>query len=449
MSTGEQGERERLTLLPPRFRRLRLDERREAVAQAFGRDDAEWDATYCSSAVAELSDVMVEAAVGSIPVPLGIATGFAIDGEEHVIPMATEEPSVIAACSLAGRLVSLSGGFSSWATEPVMTAHVYLEGVSSAAEARIKGMEAEVSSELESCMRRMRDRGGGFRGMEVVRLPETGLVRVELRVDVRDAMGANLLNTAAERARGLFEITSGGKALMCILSNTAQHRRAGARFSFGVGNLAAVTPAGMAAEELARRIALASELAQEDPERAVTHNKGIMNGISALALATGNDTRAVEAAAHAWACRSGRCRGLSRFTLSPGPSGPELTGEMELPLALGSLGGSVGFHPATAFALRLLRHPSAARLARIAAACGLAQNLAAVLALVGEGIQKGHMRLHAARAAYRAGARGEEIARVATNLAASLAERGSLPDDHARNILDGLRAGKASERRGQ
>jgi hydroxymethylglutaryl-CoA reductase len=204
---------------------------------------------------------------------------------------------------------------------------------------------------------------------------------------------------------------------MCILSNACRDRRAGARFSLPLSRLAALGSGGIGAEEVARRIVLASEIAFQDEERAITHNKGIMNGISAVTLATMNDTRAVEAAAHAWAARSGSYRPLSRFVLAE--SGQALEGEIELPLALGSLGGAVGFHPASRLSLRILGHPDARRLSRIAAALGLAQNFAAVLALVTGGIQRGHMRYHAARLAYQAGARGGEVRRVAEELSKS------------------------------
>jgi len=245
---------------------------------------------------------------------------------------------------------------------------------------------------------------------------------VSLKVDVRDAMGANALNTAAESLRPELERLCGGEAVMCILSNAARDRLAGARFTLPVSRLSALGPEGMGGEEVARRIVLASRIAEEEPERAITHNKGIMNGISAVVLATLNDTRAVEAAAHSWAARSGRYRPLSRYWFleaSEAPeSGPALEGEIELPLAVGSLGGAVGFHPASRLALRVLGLPDARRLARIMAAVGLAQNFAAVLALVTGGIQRGHMKLHAARLAYQVGARGEEVRRVADALAA-------------------------------
>jgi hydroxymethylglutaryl-CoA reductase len=254
--------------------------------------------------------------------------------------------------------------------------------------------------------------------VEVTRLPETGLVRVDLLIDVRDAMGANILDTAAEHLRPLLEELTGGKVLMGILSNAARERRAGARFALPVEKLQVVHAgygeAEAAPPEAARRIVLAAELAREDPSRAVTHNKGIMNGISSLALATMNDTRAIEAAAHAWAARDGHYRGLSSYCFD----GKILEGSMEMPLAFASVGGGVGFHPASRLALAVLGNPGGSRLARIAAALGLAQNFAALLALVTGGIQRGHMKHHAARLAYQAGARGTEVRRVAERLAA-------------------------------
>ena len=270
----------------------------------------------------------------------------------------------------------------------------------------------------------------------MVRLPQTGLVRVDLRIDVRDAMGANILNTAAEHARPLLEQASGGRALMCILGNAAEERRAGARFALPLEALPPqARPGGgvFSRRELARRIAAAGELAREDPQRAVTHNKGIMNGITSLALATMNDARAVEAAAHAWAARDGRYRSLSAYRFD----GERLEGELELPLPFAAVGGAVGFHPASRLALKVLGRPDARRLARIAAAVGLAQNFAALLALVGGGIQRGHMRYHAVRLAYQAGARGPEIRRLAERLA----ERGVYSRSDAARELQRLREG--------
>jgi hydroxymethylglutaryl-CoA reductase len=347
-------------------------------------------------------------------VPLGIADGFLIDEREVAVPMAVEEPSVIAAASFAGRLVRRGGGFTTWASEPLMTAQVFLEGVSEEGEKRLAGLAQGVRARLAPELATLERRGGGFRGMRAERLPVTGAVRVDLLIDVRDSMGANRLNTAAEAVRPLLEEASGGRALMAVLTNASRDRLAGARYELPLQSLGgARLPTGMSAAEAGRRIAAASAIAREDPSRAVTHNKGIMNGISALALATMNDTRALEAAAHAWACRDGTCRGLSTHVVEGGV----LRGEIALPLALAAVGGSVDFHPAARACLRILGSPDAPGLARIAAAVGLAQNLAALLALVTGGIQQGHMRLSAARLAWRAGARGAEARRVADALA--------------------------------
>ncbi len=394
-------------------------------------DDEEWDGISASPALLALSDVMVENAVGCLPVPLGIAEGFLIDGEEIAIPLAVEEPSVVAAASFAARLVRHDGGFTTWAADPLMTAQVFLEGVSESGQKRLDGCGDRVRAALAPHLASLEKRGGGFRGARVSRLPATGTVRVEVTIDVRDSLGANRLNTAAELLRPLLEEVSGGRSLMAILSNEARDRIAGARFDVPVQRLAAGLPQGMDGAEAARRIAAASDIAQEDPSRAVTHNKGIMNGIASLALATMNDTRALEAAAHAWASRSGRTTGLSTYVVRDG----RLTGELSLPLALATVGGAVDFHPAARAALRILGAPDARRLARIAAALGLAQNLAALLALVTRGIQHGHMRSHAARLAWRAGARGAEVRRLAD----VLAREGCTDAAAARRLLARLR----------
>jgi hydroxymethylglutaryl-CoA reductase len=373
-------------ILPHNFRKLDLMARRAALESAYGEKGLELGAV--DGADARLAEAMVESALGSLPIPLGIAAGFLIDGRLYDIPMAVEEPSVIAAASFAARLIRIEGGFSTWASDPVMTAQVFLEGVAAGRESEIEAREGEIRAELDALLDSMRRRGGGYRGLELSRNEETGLLRADLRIDVRDAMGANVLNTAAERAAARLESLSGGRRLMCILTNDAGERRAGASFEIAVRRLAR---GGFSGEETARRIELASRLADGDPSRAVTQNKGVMNGISALALATGNDSRALEAGVHFWAARDGRYGTVSGFRRVD----DRLEGRIELPLAIASVGGSVGVHPATALALRILRRPGGQDLARIAAALGLAQNFAALFALVTEGIQSGHMRLHA------------------------------------------------------
>jgi hydroxymethylglutaryl-CoA reductase len=401
--------------LPPGFHKKTIHERRASLRAAFPMPEEEWESIAASRDASDIADVMVESAVGCVPLPLGIAEGFLIDGIEVAIPMAVEEPSVIAAASFGARLLRQDGGLTTWATEPVMSAQVFLEKVDAEGERRVRACEQRVREALAGTLASLERRGGGFRGIVVERLAGSGTLRVDIRIDVRDAMGANRLNTAAELARPTLEKESGGQALMAILTNAAEERRAGARFAVPVQRLAVRLPPGMDGAEAARRIVAAAAVAAEDPTRAVTHNKGIMNGISSLALATMNDTRAIEAAAHAWAARTGRYRSLSAFAVEGGV----LTGELELPLAFATVGGAVGFHPASRAALRVLGDPDARRLARIAAALGLAQNLAALLALVTHGIQSGHMRFHAARLAYDAGARGQEARQLAAAIAAA------------------------------
>jgi hydroxymethylglutaryl-CoA reductase len=352
--------------------------------------------------------------------------------------MATEEPSVIAAATYAARIIARGGGFHTRATEPVMTTQIFLEGAADGAERRLEAAEGRIRAYLEPSLASLAARGGGYRSILASRLPDTGLIRLDISIDVRDAMGANILNTAAEAVCPLVESISGGRRLMCILSNAAVDRRGGASFSLPFSVLAGVvgSPEDSAGAETARRIVLATTLADEDPSRATTHNKGIMNGISALALATFNDCRSIEAAAHAWAARKGRYRSLSKYSIE----GQALVGDLELPLSLGTVGGAAAFHPASRLALRILGDPGAQELSRIAAALGLAQNFAALLALVTGGIQRGHMRYHAPRIAYMAGARGEEIARVAL----VLTESKTFSLAAARSALESQRA-KVSE----
>jgi hydroxymethylglutaryl-CoA reductase len=413
------------------FHRHDLPGRRDLLKLRCAFESDEWDALSATPALLDISDVMVESAVGCLALPLGVAEGFLIDGEEVAVPMAVEEPSVIAAASFAARLVRGAGGFHTWASDPLMTAQVFLEEVSQEGESRLRGSASPVRTALAAPLASLERRGGGFRDVRVFRLPQTGAVRVDVIIDVRDSMGANRLNTSAELLRPLLEELSGGRVLMSILSNEARDRVAGARVDIPLEELEAGLPSGMNGEEAARRIAAASRIAQEDPSRAVTHNKGIMNGISSLALATMNDARAVEAAAHAWAARTGRYAGLSSWILADGA----LCGELELPLALATAGGAVDFHPAARASLRILGSPGAPRLSRIAAAVGLAQNLAALRALVTDGIQKGHMRAHAARLAWRAGARGGEVRR----LAGELAKTGTQDEPGARALLARMR----------
>ena len=413
------------------FRKRPIRDRTRTIAEEMGLSD-EQQAAIFNGETLDLADVMVESAFGTFPLPLGLVTDALVDGSRYTVPMATEEPSVIAAAGFACRTVGRSGGFTTEISDPIMTAQLLLENPAEDAEARLENRKTEVRAGLEPVLRSMEQRGGGFRGLETRRLPEgpggSRLLIVELHVDVRDAMGANVLNTAAETVRPIIAEISGGTALMGILTNAGRRRMVRSSFRVPTRHLAR---GGLDGDEVARRIELAAFFADQDENRAVTHNKGIMNGISAVTLATANDTRAVEAAAHAYAARSGRYRSLTRFYRED----KELIGVLELPLALGTVGGAVGFHPAAQAALRILGDPSAQELARLAASVGLGQNLAAMWALVSEGIQRGHMRLHARRVAWRAGARNSEI----ETLAGELQERGTYTEEDARRLLQARR----------
>lgn len=411
--------------LPSRFRKLALDDRRRAL-QELHPEIAPQDLGN-EPDLFELADVMVESAVGYLALPLGIATGFVIDGVSYDVPLATEEPSVVAACSYAAGIVGRAGGFTTVAGETVTSGTLYLEGVqaSDAERVDLERLEREAAPLLE----RMRERGGGWRGAATEWIDPPGVLRLSFALDVQDAMGANIVNSVAERLRAPLEEMSGGTVVMAILSNEAERRMTTASFELPVSRLAR---AGMDGRTVARRIVLAAEIAAADPSRAVTHNKGIMNGITALALATGNDSRALEAAVHAHAGSTGRYRPLSRFELREST----LRGEIALPVSLGTIGGAAGIHPASRAALRLLGNPGGSLLARIAAATGLAQNLAALFALVSEGIQDGHMRLHANRIAWSAGARGEERGA----LVAAMSEASDYSSTFAREKLRSLRA---------
>jgi len=329
----------------------------------------------------ELADTLVENAVGWMPIPLGVASGLLVNGVNYEVPLATEEPSVIAAVSYAASVAARTGGFTAGAAAPIMRAQVFLEHPGAEAAARLEASRTALEAEARTHLASMERRGGGLRGLSLAHLTDLDVLVVRLDVDVRDAMGANLLNTLAEAMTPSLEKALGGKKLLAILSNDASLRPAWAEVKLSVD------------PERARRIALASAVAQADPQRAVTHNKGIMNGITALALATGNDTRALEAAVHSFAASSGTYRGLSRWTVE----GEFLKGRLEIPLALATVGGSVGIHPTARMALQLLGSPDSPTLCSVAAALGLAQNFAALNALTGEGIQKGHMALHQRR----------------------------------------------------
>ncbi len=390
----------------------------------------------------EKADKMVENVVGRYVLPLGVGANFLIDGQQHMIPMATEEPSVVAGVSSGALLARAGGGFRTGSTEPVMIAQIQLLDVPDAekAERAILAARPQIlaAADRSPTLTRL---GGGPQDLELRHLPDTeagAMLVVHLLIDCRDAMGANALNTAAEAASPLLEKLSGGRAGLRILSNLSDRRRAWAEVEIPAE---AFDGGEVQGAETVRKIAEANAFAVADPYRAVTHNKGIFNGIDAVLVATGNDWRAVEAGAHAWAARDGRYRALTDWQMRSRGGSKSLYGRLELPLAVGVVGGATRSHPTARLALKILqplsdsRNPAsgmgAERLSRIIAAVGLAQNLAALRALTTTGIQQGHMRLHARQVAVTAGAEGEDVERVA----AALVSEKEIRVDRARELL--------------
>jgi len=410
------------------FRKGDLRDRRLLLGKTYDLSPSELESLGTDADMLERSDVMVEYAVGYLAVPVGLAPGFLIDSMVRTIPMATEEPSVIAAAAFGASLVARGSGFLTAAADPLMAAHIYLRNVPEGNEDRIRAEETAIRAAADRILTRMEQRGGGLRTIDVLRLAQGGFVRVELGIDVRDAMGANIVNSAAEAVRPILERASGGSTVMAILSNSAERRIARAEFALPTRLLAR---GGLDGEDMGRAIVEAYLIAAEDQDRAVTHNKGIMNGVSALALATANDTRGIEAAVHRYSTRSGRYLPISSYEVTGG----QLAGRIELPVPFGTVGGATWFHPGARTVLKILGNPDGPTLGRIAAALGLAQNLAALAALVSEGIQHGHMRLHGRRIAFDAGARGSEIAEVARRLQ----EKGDYREAYARAVLEVIR----------
>ncbi|NBD08233.1 MULTISPECIES: hydroxymethylglutaryl-CoA reductase, degradative [Corallococcus] len=388
----------------------------------------------------DIVNQMIENAVGVFALPLGLGLNLTVNGCDHLVPMAVEEPSVVAAVSFAAKVVREAGGFTADADPSLMIGQVQLTryGVPEVARERLLAAREQLLALANSFHPALQRRGGGARDVQVRILPAPEgpqgepLFIVHLVVDTREAMGANLINTMAEGVAPLIEQLTGGRVFVRILSNLADQRLARASCRIPVEALADFDLPG---EDIAEGILQASRFAEADPYRAATHNKGVMNGIDAVAIATGQDWRAIEAGAHAYACRKGRYGPLSRWTLEQG----HLVGRIELPLALGMVGGPIQVHPGAQLGLKLLRVGSVRELAMVFAAVGLAQNFAAVRALGSVGIQKGHMALHARCVAVTAGARGMDVEKVAV----LLVERGSVKVETAREILASLQEAPA------
>ena len=399
-----------------KFYQLGLEERRAWVAEQAGiaREDVDV-LSGIDGLSAEQADHMIENVIGVFGVPLGIARHFRVNGRDLLVPMALEEPSVVASASYMARLALSGGGFTATASAPEMIGQMQVLDLDDAPSARLKLYEhrdelLEAASAVDPVLLKL---GGGARDLQVRLLEHPAIgpyLVLHLVYDVRDAMGANAVNTAMERLAPRVEEITGGRVHLRILTNLAERRLARARCTLTVEALAFNQYSG---EQVRDGIIAAWAFAASDPYRAATHNKGIMNGVDAVVIATGNDWRAIEAGAHAYAARSGSYTSLSAWGKDQAGN---LVGSLEMPMAVGIVGGATRVHPAARAALKLLGVQSAAELAQVIVSVGLAQNLAALRALSTEGIQRGHMGLHARQVAIAAGATGELVEKLARRL---------------------------------
>lgn len=410
------------------FHRKSPEERLDLVAAFAGLDpETARHLADMGNLAPQFADKMIENVIATMNIPIGIATNVKVDGEDVLVPMATEESSVVAAVCNAARQ-TYDAGFTTSISGTLMIAQVQAVDVPDPHAARLRLLEKreEIKAICDACDPLLVKLGGGFRDVEVRILDTLGgtMVITHLIVDTRDAMGANAVNTMAEKIAPHIAAWSGGRVFLRILSNLADRRLARAH---AVWKLDAIGGASVR-----DGIISAYQFAEADPYRAATHNKGIMNGISAVVLATGNDTRAVEAGAHAFAARSGRYSSLTRYEIN---KDGDLSGSIELPLAVGLIGGATKIHPTAQACIKILGVTTAERLARIIAAVGLAQNFSALKALATVGIQSGHMALHAQNIAIMAGAVGDEVEVVAK----VLVERKTVRIDVAQGILEDIR----------
>lgn len=406
----------------PGFYKLDLEERLERLQELGVLDDATTKALLNPTPMGVL-DELSENVIGRFSLPLGLATNFTVDGEDLLVPLATEETSVIAAASHGAKAARPHGGFTTSGGDPVMTAQIHLVNVDAyQAQAQVEAVQDELLGELRDPNGSMEARGGGPLGIDtrVLHLPQGGeALTVHVHANVQDAMGANYVNGLAEDiAPHLAEIT-GGRPLLRILSNLATRRKVTVQATFDKQELGG--------EQIVDDIVTANEIANADPHRATTHNKGLLNGITALTLATGNDTRAIEAAAHAYAAHKGQYRALTEYHQT---EDGHLRGRLELPVPLGIVGGATSAHPQAEAVLSILGVETAQRLSQAAAAVGLAQNVAALRALVAEGIQQGHMSLHAVNLARQAGVPSESVEQVVD----AMMNEGDVAESSARRI---------------
>ncbi len=447
------------------FYRRSLEERLAILATMIPLTDSDRTALAQTLSIAQ-ADKMIENVVGRYGLPFGLGLNFLINDRDYLVPMVVEEPSVVAAVSFAAKVARTGGGFRTGSTAPVMIAQIQLLDVSDPqeAEAAILAAKAELLR-LADTSPSITARGGGPVDLRVRHLPETPtgpMLIVHLHFDARDAMGANAINTAAEAIAPQLAQLSGGRALLRILSNLSDERRAWAEVAIPA---VAFDTEQLLGREVIVNIAHANAFAVADPYRAATHNKGIFNGIDAVAVATGNDWRAIEAGGHAYAARDGRYRALTEWSVAVKvndgsfvelradeiPTAEEdramdelfLRGRLELPLAVGIVGGATRVHPTAQLALKILGVASATELSEVMATVGLAQNLAALRALATDGIQRGHMALHARQMAVAAGAEDAAVDAIAAQLVAE----GEIRVERASELLAQRRTSKEQDER--
>ena len=409
------------------FYKMPIKERIEIVEKIAGlaKDEAK---LFLSCLDMETADRMIENVLGTFELPLGIAVNFKINGKDYLVPMAIEESSVVAAASNAAKIARIHGGFKTESTKPLMIGQIqilHIDDVPGAAQ-KILDKKKDVLAFANAQDKILVDLGGGAQDIEVRILdsPLGKMIVVHLVVNVLDAMGANAVNTMCEALTPMLEEISGGKVRLRILSNLADKRIVKAKAVFDKEK--------MGGEHVVDAFIESYTLASVDPYRAATHNKGIMNGIDALIVATGNDFRAIEAGAHAYAARNGQYTSLSKYYKDKKGN---LVGELELPMAIGIVGGAGNIHPKAKLCKKILGIKTAKELGDVVAALGLAQNFAAVFALSTVGIQKGHMGLHAKNIAVMAGASGEQIDKVADQLV----KEGKVKLDRAKEILEEIK----------
>jgi len=402
-------------------------EKRISFVKDFADLSEEDEKVFSSHLNIETADRMIENVLGTFEIPFGIAVNFVINGKDYLIPMATEESSVIAAASNAAKIARIKGGFKTEITDPLMIGQLQLLKVDDVVDAAkaIMDHKKQLLDLANAQDKILVSFGGGAKDLEVRILDSSmgKMIVTHLIVDVRDAMGANAVNTMCEALAPMIEELTGGHVRLKILSNLADKRIVKARAVFDKEK--------MGGESIVDAFLESYTLASIDPYRAATHNKGIMNGIDAVIIATGNDSRAIEAGAHAYAARNGQYTSLTSYHKDKNGN---LVGEIELPMAVGIVGGAGNIHPKAILCKKILGIKSAQQLSEVVASLGLAQNFAAVFALSTVGIQKGHMGLHAKNIAVMAGAKGERIDKVADQLI----KEGKIKLDRAKEILKNI-----------